>query len=77
MVMATPAVKRVVGPHAPFDQIARGLQFSEGPAWDHRMRTFFYTDIVADTICRWKPGVGHEVVMSACFRSSVPKSWLR
>lgn len=61
--MATPALKRMVGPHAPFDQIARGLQFSEGPAWDHRTRTFFYTDIVADTISKWKPGVGHEVVM--------------
>ena len=48
--MATPALKRLVGPRAPFDQIARGLNFSEGPAWNRRTGEFFYTDIVGDAI---------------------------
>ena len=61
--MATPALKRLVGPHASFDQIARDLKFSEGPAWNRRTGEFFYTDIVGDTIWKWKPGVGHAIVM--------------
>ena len=61
--MATPALKRLVGPRASFDQIARGLSFSEGPAWNRRTGEFFYTDIVGDTIWKWTPGAGHEIVM--------------
>ncbi len=61
--MATPALRRIVGAHAPFDQIAHGLNFSEGPAWDRRTGQFYYTDIVRDSIWKWSPGAGHECVM--------------
>ena len=61
--MATPQLGRLAGRHAPFDQIARGLNFSEGPAWNRRTGEFFYTDIVGDAIWKWKRGTGHQLVM--------------
>jgi len=61
--MATPELERLVGKHAPFDQIAQGLRFSEGPAWDRCTGEFYYTDIVGDAIWKWKPGTGHRIVM--------------
>lgn len=61
--MATPELRRLIGRHPALDQIARNLSFSEGPAWDRRTGDFYYTDIVGDTIWKWKEGVGHEVVM--------------
>ena len=30
--------------------------FGEGPVWDARGKQLFYTDIIGDTIWRWKPG---------------------
>src|SRR2546428_13562997 len=59
--MATPAFARLVPPDAPLDRIYHGLAFGEGPLWNRRDGTFFWVDIVGDTIYRWKPGVGAEV----------------
>ncbi len=61
--MVTPGLGRITGRHAPFDQIAKGLNFSEGPAWNWRTGEFFYTDIVGDAIWKWKEGDGHRLVM--------------
>lgn len=61
--MSTAELDRLTGKTPPFDQIAHGLQFAEGPAWNRRTAEFFYTDIVGDTIWKWKGGIGHAVVM--------------
>src|SRR5882672_6148572 len=61
--MLTPAGERIVGKHLPLDIIARDILFGEGPVWDARNRQLFFTDIVGDTIWKWKPDKGQEIVM--------------
>jgi gluconolactonase len=55
--------ERVVGDNPPLDVIKEGILFGEGPVWDKRLKTFFFVDIIGDTIWKWKPGVGAEVVL--------------
>src|SRR5690242_2865036 len=58
-----PEFAEIVGADPPFDQIAHGIVFGEGPVWDRRQRRFLFTEIIGDTIWQWKPGVGCEVLV--------------
>jgi gluconolactonase len=68
--MLVPAGERIVGNHLPLDIIARDILFGEGPVWDARNRQFFFTDIVGDTIWKWKPGKGQEIVMKPSVKAN-------
>lgn len=61
--MTAPGVEALVSASASLDQIAHGLTFGEGPVWCPRRAQLFYVDIVGDTIWRWKPGYGSDVVL--------------
>jgi gluconolactonase len=54
--MLTPEGERIVGKDLPLDIIARDILFGEGPVWDARNKQLFFTDIIGDTIWKWKPG---------------------
>jgi len=58
-----PGLDRIVDPDPPLDRIAHGLIFSEGPVWDQRGRQLFFVDIIGNTIWKWVPGVGREIVL--------------
>ena len=60
---AAAGFERLVDAAAPFDRIAHGLYFGEGPVWDRRNKQLFWVDIIGDTIWKWKPGVGQEIVL--------------
>ncbi len=61
--LLTSAGERVVGKNHPLDIIARDIIFGEGPVWDARNKQLFFTDIIGDTIWKWSPTKGQEVVM--------------
>jgi gluconolactonase len=61
--MLAPGAERIVGDRPPLDIIARDISFGEGPVWDARNRQLFFVDITGDTIWKWKPRGGLEVVM--------------
>lgn len=61
--LLTPAGERIVGRNPPLDVIARDVIFGEGPVWDARNKQLFYTDIIGDTIWKWKPGGKPEAVL--------------
>src|SRR5262245_60261163 len=61
--LATPGLERIVGADSPFDTVAHGLYFGEGPVWDRRQQRFLWTDIIGDTIWQWKPRVGKDVLI--------------
>jgi gluconolactonase len=61
--LLTPAGERIAGKALPLDVIARDILFGEGPVWDARGKQLYFTDIVGDTIWKWKPGKGQEIVM--------------
>jgi gluconolactonase len=54
--LLAPGAERLVGKSHPLDIIARDVLFGEGPVWDARNKQFFFTDIIGDTIWKWKPG---------------------
>lgn len=56
-------VRRIVPDNAELDEVARGLMFGEGPLWDHPNGRLYFVDIIGDTIWRWTPGVGQELVV--------------
>jgi gluconolactonase len=53
--LIAPGFERIVGPDLPFDQIAHGTYFGEGPVWDRR-------GLIGDTIYQWTPGIGKSVL---------------
>jgi gluconolactonase len=55
--------ERIVGKNPPLDIIARDIIFGEGPVWDARGKQLYFTDIIGDTIWKWKPKSGLEAVM--------------
>jgi gluconolactonase len=61
--LLTPAGEKLVGRNHPVDIIARDIIFGEGPVWDARNKQLFFTDIIGDTVWKWKPGGGQEIVM--------------
>ncbi len=58
-----PGLDRIIDSSAPLDRVVHGIHFGEGPVWDKRTRQLFFVDILGNTIYKWKPGVGREVVM--------------
>ena len=42
---------------------SRKDDFGEGPVWDKRTQADVWVDIIGNTIWRWTPGVGREVVL--------------
>ena len=61
--MCSSDLERLVDKDAPLDRIAYGTTFAEGPVWDKRNKQLFWVDIIGNTIWKWKPGVGKEVVL--------------
>jgi gluconolactonase len=56
-------LERIVELDPPLDRIAHGITFGEGPVWDRRRKHLFFVDIVGNTIWKWIPGVGREIVL--------------
>jgi gluconolactonase len=61
--LVAPGFERLVDRNPPQDCIAQGLTFGEGPVWDKRTGVLYWVDIIGNTIWKWKPGVGREVVL--------------
>lgn len=61
--MAVPGFERIASPATELEVIAHDVLFGEGPVWNKRAGALFYTDIIGDTIWKWTPGIGNEIVM--------------
>jgi gluconolactonase len=61
--MLAPGGERLVGKNPPLDIIARDIIFGEGPVWDAPGKQLYFTDIIGDTIWKWKQKGGLEAVM--------------
>jgi gluconolactonase len=56
-----PEMESIVAPDAAFEQIAAGMQFTEGPVWMPRERKLVYSDIPADRMYQWSPEDGLSI----------------
>ncbi|HXF66499.1 MAG TPA: SMP-30/gluconolactonase/LRE family protein [Burkholderiales bacterium] len=61
--LLAPGAQRIVGEKLPLEVIARDILFGEGPVWDAQSRQLFFTDIIGDTIWKWRRGAGLEPVL--------------
>lgn len=60
---ARPDFERIIGQAPPPERIAGGLTFGEGPLWNQAEGSLYWVDIIGDTIWKWTPGRGQEVVL--------------
>ena len=61
--MVAPGAERIVDGNSMLDTVAENIIFGEGPVWDKRNQQFFFTDIIGDTIWKWRPGGVPQVVL--------------
>ena len=61
--MLAPGAERIVGRSPPLAVIARNIIFGEGPVWDAANKQLFFTDIIGDTIWKWKPRAGLKAIL--------------
>ena len=67
--MAAPGFERILPRDSELEVIAHDLHFGEGPVWNRRTGELFWVDIIGDTIWKWTPGVGREIVMRPSFKA--------
>ncbi|HWI14197.1 MAG TPA: SMP-30/gluconolactonase/LRE family protein, partial [Burkholderiales bacterium] len=61
--MCAPGWERIVDASPRIDVVAHDIIFGEGPVWDARANALYFTDIIGDTIWKWSPKTGQEIVM--------------
>ena len=52
----------IVAPGTTFEQILTGFEFVEGPAWGPRTNALFFSDILGDTLYRWREKTGLDIL---------------
>ena len=58
-----PGWERIVDRSPGFEVVAQDIVFGEGPVWDARAGALYFTDIIGDTIWKWRPGEGQQIVL--------------
>ena len=61
--MASAGLDRIVASAEGPELVASGLTFGEGPLWVAAEGSFYWVDIIGDTIWKWTPGQGQEVFL--------------
>jgi gluconolactonase len=56
-----PTFNQVVGISPQLEQLATGFAFTEGPAWHPYDRYLIFSDIICNTLYRWREGEGVSV----------------
>jgi len=49
---------RVIAPGARAETLATGFEWVEGPVWDARTHSLFFSDVIANVLYRWRAGEG-------------------
>jgi len=58
-----PRFDDVIAPGTEAEVLASGFQWAEGPVWDPRSASLFFSDVVANTLYRWREGEGARVFL--------------
>jgi gluconolactonase len=70
-----PRIDKLIAPGARAEVIADGYTWLEGPAWDRRNGWLLFTDIPANAVHRWRPGLGTDLYLQpAGYTGSAPYS---
>ncbi len=59
----SPRFHDIVPKNAVLERVSHGHIFTEGPVWSARESALYWTDIIGNTIWKWNPGVGKNIVL--------------
>ncbi len=62
MEIRHPDFHQIVSPDAVFEQVASGMDFTEGPVWHPTEQSIIFSDILGNSIYRWSAKEGLEAV---------------
>ena len=68
--LAQPGLDAIVPHDSEIEQIIDGLLFGEGPVWHSAEGMLYWVDIFDDTIWKWSPTTGREIVMRPSGRAN-------
>ena len=63
IVRTSPALDRLIDPHAPIRKLGEGMQWSEGPVWIADGQYVLFSDVPGNRIHKWSEGKGLSVFM--------------
>jgi gluconolactonase len=58
-----PRLDALIAPGTRAEKIVAGHVWLEGPTWDARSGSLFFSDVVKNRLWRWTPGAGTDVVL--------------
>jgi gluconolactonase len=66
----SPEFAELIDPEAELVLLGSGYQFTEGPVWNPRDQSLYFSDIPGDTRWRWSEGTGMELVAEPTFKGN-------
>jgi gluconolactonase len=66
----SPAFEELIDPNAQLVHLGDGYQFAEGPVWNPRDQSLYFSDIPGDARWRWSEGGGMELVAQPTFKGN-------
>ena len=66
----SPAFEELIDPNAELVRLGDGYQFTEGPVWNPRDQSLYFSDIPGDARWRWSEAVGMELVAEPTFKGN-------
>ena len=69
-----PRLDALIPPGAVIEKLAEGFDWSEGPVWDKKSRSLFFSDVPRNVVFKWQEGVGtREYLLPSGYTGSVPR----
>jgi gluconolactonase len=66
----SPAFEALIDPNAELVRLGDGYQFTEGPVWNPRDQSLYFSDIPGDARWRWREAGGMELVAEPTFKGN-------
>lgn len=75
VVRLDPALDKLIPPEAKIEKLAGGFKWAEGPVWDPRRHSLFFSDVPRNVIFEWKEGLGtRDYLYPSGYTGSVPRT---
>ena len=66
----SPTFEELIDPNAELVRLGEGYQFTEGPVWNPRDQSLYFSDIPGDARWRWSEAAGMQLVAEPTFKGN-------
>ena len=66
----SPSFEELIDPNAELVRLGDGYQFTEGPVWNPRDQSLYFSDIPGDAQWRWSEAAGMQLVAEPTFKGN-------